>query len=639
MSADTATAAIDEGAILKLEHLPAIERALRRLRLAELIDERVLPDKRSRVTTGQCIEALVVAILTSKEGHPLYRVDQLLAGYDLELGLGWTTPAGLFHDQRLARALDALWKAGADPIVGAVFVHSVQEYALDLEIMHLDTTSSSVHGLYEESRPPKDPEDPFAIPHVTKGRSKDRRGLKQVVFGLAVTHDGAVPAVGHAASGNRSDSLELRYLMKRVAERVPDPRAVTLVGDSKLFSGETLLLARRFGFDHVTLVPKTTALRDEVLVLARDAERDGRLQVLHEKISPRTDELEVWRGCSFDVVYRYEAKDGTVTPIPVRALAVRSSALARQKQGSLERQRDRERRALEKACREQRRIRYKCGPDAFEAARRLEAKRPRFHRLVLRSRVEYVPVKRSRRGRPRRDEPRRTKEVWSVWFEIEPDPGAFERALADESSFVLVTSRPTSGPRAWSDPEVFGAYHDQNLVEGAHHWFKGKLDFAPIFLKTERRIAALAQVYVLALMVYALVQRDARAQLAARRATIAGNIKPDASPTTEVVFRLFEKVTTMRRPGEPVRVENLTTAQVHGFAALGIHVLTRPGVVAARRANPGRATAVTTAHARDAREKADGLVRMCEMSGIRQAQARRAWDLCLLRSVRDPRLL
>lgn len=125
-------------ATLLLEHLPVIGRALRRLRLAELIDERVPVDKRSRVTTGQVIEALVVAILTSREGHPLYRVDQLLAGRDLELGLGWTTPAGLFHDQRIARALDALWTAGADPIIAAAFVRAVHEYVLDLEVFHLD---------------------------------------------------------------------------------------------------------------------------------------------------------------------------------------------------------------------------------------------------------------------------------------------------------------------------------------------------------------------------------------------------------------------------------------------------------------------------------------------------------------------
>lgn len=582
-----ATVANDvEEATLKLEHLPLIRRVLKRLRIAEIIDERVPPDPRSRVTTGECLEALIVAILTSKEGHPLYRVEQLLQGYDLELGLGWTIPAGALHDQKLARDLDRLWKAGADPVVAAVFVRAVKEFAIELALWHADTTTSPVHGIYRGSRPPEDAEEPRAVPHVTKGRSKDHHGLKQVVFGLGVVNDGAIPGVGHLASGNRSDSKELRYLMRRVAERVPDPTKTTIIGDSKLFAGETFLLGQSLGFELLTLVPKTTNLRDEVLALFRESERKSPAPVLHEKLSARTGEREVWRGRSFDVVYQYEAKDGTVTPIPLHALAVHSSALATQKRPTLERRRDRERSALEKKLKRQHRLRYKCGPDTLAAAQRLEKKPLLFHRLVTRTKVEYVPAKRPRPGRPRQDEPVRKVESWSVWFEIEPIDGALERLLEDESTFVLVTTHPSTGPRAWSDPAVFRGYHDQCLVEGAHHWFKGRLDFAPIFLKTEARIAALAQVYVLALMVYALVQREARSELAQKKERIAGNIALTDRPTTEVAFRLFENVTTVRRPGRPIRIENLTTAQVHGYKVLGVDVLSRPDVEVATPRDP-----------------------------------------------------
>lgn len=375
--------------------------------------------------------------------------------------------------------------------------------------------------------------------------------------------------------------------MRRVAERVPDPKKTTVVGDSKLFSGETLLLARRIGFDFVTLVPKTTDLRDEVLAQFREAERTGRVTTLLEKVSPRTGEPETWRGCSFDVVYQYENAQKVVTPIPLRALVVESSALARQKRATLEKHRLRECRALQKEAELERRRVYRCEADALAAVERFSKKKPRFHRLAPRLRVEYRRLKRPGPGRPKKDEPRPTEQVWLVWPEVVEEEGAFERALAEDSRFVLVTSLPRTGPRARSDAEVFATYHDQNLVEGAHHWFKGKLDFAPIFLKTERRVAALAQVYVLALMVYALIQRDARMELAARRTTIAGDLKPTASPTTQVVCRLFENVTTVRRPGEPVRVENLTTAQVHGYAALGIDALSRPGVTACAPREPG----------------------------------------------------
>ena len=175
----------------KLEHLPVIAAALKRLQIAKLIDDVVPPDPRNNVTTGQCVEALVVTILTEK--RPLYLVDQLLAGYDLELGLGWSAHAGNFHDQRLARALDAIRRAGLDHVVSPVVLRAIKEYALDLSILRLDTTTNSFHGEYADSEPPAFPNSPDAIPNVTKGRSKDRPGLKQVIFGLATTNEGQVP--------------------------------------------------------------------------------------------------------------------------------------------------------------------------------------------------------------------------------------------------------------------------------------------------------------------------------------------------------------------------------------------------------------------------------------------------------------
>jgi hypothetical protein len=118
----------------------------------------------------------------------------------------------------------------------------------------------------------------------------------------------------------------------------------------------------------------------------------------------------------------------------------------------------------------------------------------------------------------------------------------------------------------------------------------GQVRFAPVHLKDRGRLAALAQVYVIALMVYALIQREARGKLAARSSKIAGNLRLTATPTTEVIFRLFENVNTMRVPNTPgVTIQNLTTAQVHGYEVLGLNVLKRAGVQLATPRAPGPA--------------------------------------------------
>jgi transposase len=578
------TTAIRRAGARKLEHLPVIATALKRLKIAEKVDELIQPDPRNVVTTGQCIEAMVVAILTGT--HTLYRVDQLLMGYDLELGLGWKVPAGRFHE-RLARSLDDLVEVGLNKVPSAIFVQALREYELDLSIMRLDTTTASVHGVFAESMAPALPEDLEAIPHVTKGRSKDHRGLKQIVFGTAVTEEG-FPAYGRAASGNRADPCELRFVMKRVAERVPDPSGTTIVGDSKLCAAETLLLARRLGFHFVTLLPKSTNARVDALRGFRAARRRGELELFLEK-KGRSGEDETWRRCSVPVVIEHEDKaTKEKTRLLLRAVVVESSGLARQKRASLEKERERERVALEKDARAQIRKVYRCEADAEEATLRLRAKAPRFHTLATKTCVETVLARRLGPGRPKRSERRKTESVFRAWFEIQGNEDAFDAILSEESSFVLVTSHPAVGEAARSNRAVFETYHDQWGVERVMHWFKGNLDFAPIFLKTPARIAALTQVYVIALMVYALIQREARRELAARETKIAGNLRPTAMPTTEVVFRLFEGVAAARRARSlGVAVENLTTAQVDGYRMLGIDVLERPGVRLAKPRPPG----------------------------------------------------
>jgi hypothetical protein len=103
---------------------------------------------------------------------------------------------------------------------------------------------------------------------------------------------------------------------------------------------------------------------------------------------------------------------------------------------------------------------------------------------------------------------------------------------------------------------------------------------APVFLKTPKRIAALGLVYVLALMTYALIQREVRRLLARTDGTFPGNKGFTAKPTTEVVFRLFERIDTIRIAGhDGVTIVNMTTAQ-HDALALLDHPILRDRRVA-----------------------------------------------------------
>src|SRR5271170_4490380 len=426
----------------RVDHLPVVVQALERLEVRKTIDELCPPDPRNRVTTGQCVEALIARLLDGS--HTLYRVDERLGAYDLALTFGWSFESDALNDERLAKALDHLYEAGLAQVHSPILLNAVRAYKLDLTRLHFDTTSFKVFGRFATSHPTDD-ENPQAIPHVTHGYSKDHRAdLKQIVYGVTVAGDGAVPVVGRVASGNRNDAPENRFNILRLAQVLPDPRGTILVADSKAFAGETLLLAREHGLRLITMLPRSVGLWDEAFTAFQQARAKGEpLTILKEEVSEReSGETNVWRGRSFDLVYHWEDEEKKEHAIPLRA-------------------------------------------HVAEGAMKdfVERKKPHFHKLTETLVAVSRPKKRARRGRPARGEPTVYETVWRVKLPLDRDPAAFEQACAEAGCFVLVTT-PVEGFAPLSDAEIFGDYKEQATVEGVMHWGKSLHEVAPVFLKT-----------------------------------------------------------------------------------------------------------------------------------------------------------
>ncbi len=575
----------------RLDELLLIANELRRLGVAALVDERVPPDPRSRVTHGQCIEALIATILLGT--HTLYSIGEVLEPYDLELTFGWPgATADHFHDVRVSAAMDALFEAGIVPVSSAALVRAVQVHELDLGRLHLDTTSVAVYGQYSLSEEPAHPEDPQAIPHVTRGHSKDKRGdLKQIVYGVSVTADGAVPTFGRAASGNRADVQETRFMLQQLSEILPEPRGTTLVGDSKFFSGETLVVAQRHGMHVVTMLPRGTLLWGQVFTAYREALGRGESVTTFKAAYPPEDPevpsseppapTKEWVGRSFDMPYTWDGEGGgSKQEIPLRLIVVESSTLRAQRTASIEGRRAKERAKLEQAKERTEKREFKCETDAGRAADAFRARYgPDLHGIATRVVSEEREAKRPGPGRPRADEARPRELIWRVKVDIDDDQEFVEEAIFCDSCYVLVSTLPRTGEHAATDQEVFDYYREQNSVEGAFRWAKNPLAVAPIFLKTSERIAALGLVYVLALMTYALIQRHARARLDATGEVVPGNRGVTSTPTTEVLFRLFRGIDVVRGvPGEPAVVSRITQSQLDALEILEHPLLKDPRV-------------------------------------------------------------
>ena len=111
------------------------------------------------------------------------------------------------------------------------------------------------------------------------------------------------------------------------------------------------------------------------------------------------------------------------------------------------------------------------------------------------------------------------------------------------------------------DGEILRAYQDQNTtVEPGFRWIKNPAAIAPVWREKPERIAALAMLTVLGLLVYSVIQRQVRLYLRTHKRQLPGNKGLTATPTAAVVLALFTQVALVQ-----LWVDEQEVAQLSGL--------------------------------------------------------------------------
>ena len=148
----------------------------------------------------------------------------------------------------------------------------------------------------------------------------------------------------------------------------------------------------------------------------------------------------------------------------------------------------------------------------------------------------HPPKKRLRRGRPPKGEGPVAEGCDRLGVQAE----ALVQAEDEPGWFVLAT---TVGPAVCSDAHIVRAYHEQTTtVEPGFRWIKPPAAIAPVWLETPERIAALAMLTVVGLLVYSLLQRQGRLYLQPHDQQVPGNKGETATPPAAVILSLFAQV-------------------------------------------------------------------------------------------------
>ena len=142
-----------------------------------------------------------LCILTANiicDNKPLYKVQEWLSKYSDGLG-GDPVAASLFNDDRLTRALSALFDSDRHSLMTEVSGSAITVNKLLTNVIHNDSTTVTFSGKYD------------TLPEAVKlkhGHNKDfRPDCKQIVFGLNITADGHVPLSYKLFDGNTNDDL------------------------------------------------------------------------------------------------------------------------------------------------------------------------------------------------------------------------------------------------------------------------------------------------------------------------------------------------------------------------------------------------------------------------------------------------
>jgi transposase len=519
-----------------IAHLPLVLGVLRRLEVATVIDRLLPPHPAHALSCGRGVEALVLAILDGH--HALYKVGRRLE----ERGMVALLQPGLtrasLNDYRLGHILDALFAANLNTVFSTVALNALEVYAIPTPWLHQDTTTIALYGAYE------DEPQTLGAPRPAYGHSKDGRDdLKQVLLSLGVSGDGGVPLRIGVRDGNRSDSVETPMAIEEcLALGLEGVRGI--VADSKAYSRRTLGLCLEHTIDLVTLVPRTCAVRQELEAWAR---QQPALPLLVEKLGRTKDEApRRWHGQSVRRYVEVEYSDGRVAVEALRFVVVHSSQLAQQQTQTYAAAQVKEAEAVANHVQHVHAQWFACLPDAEAAIAAYEGqgqghrgRRPRPWRYHA---VRYAIVaatrrtRRARRGRPAKMAAPPMESGYRLAVEVE----ALANPEEDNGWTVLAT---TVDAEVCPDADILQAYQDQNTtVEPGFRWIKNPAAIAPVWLEKPERIAALAMLTVLGLLVYSVIQRQVRLYLRTHDQQLPGNKGMTATPTAAVVLALFAQV-------------------------------------------------------------------------------------------------
>ena len=501
---------------------PIIQHFIDKLRMRETISAYVGSDSRQKVDVENILCILIHNILTTRS--PLYEVQDWLRPIDTELMDISHADIKYVYDERIGRALEKFYACRYSDIYFRLALRAIKLFELDTTQIHQDTTTITFTGKYA---------DWSAKENLTHGHNKDHRpDLKQLVLGISVTADGAVPLIHQIYDGNQTDDKVHINNHKRL-QKLLNCSDFIYVADCKLCTEENLNKINHWSGRFVSVMPRTW--KEGATFRRRVMNDEVEWKYIHSRKNNRepkkkTDKYYVAKG-KFSTVHGYHL------------YWIHSTQKAEQDVETRIRR-------LRKCLSELKELQQKLNKYSLKTKEQIRDRVENFIKknncgnLIDYAIEEHMEVytKYNAIGRPNKSTPKKKikKTIYTITFNTNKDRIALQAKT--DGIFPLITNLT---PTQYKSVDVLKIYKYQPFIEKRYSQIKTYQEIAPAYLKKDTRVLGLLHMHVMALMVATLIERQLRnamKQKGIKALPIYPEDRDCTSPTMYDLVRLFRNV-------------------------------------------------------------------------------------------------
>ena len=519
-----------------VEGMPLITSIAQRLDLATIFSKYIPSYGNEKIPVMDALMILLCNITGGRQ--PLYQLEQWAQRIEPKCFQLKQEQLLYFNDDRFARALDKLYLSDRASLMTEIVVKMIKAVDLDIDRIHNDSTSVKAYG--------KMPGKTITGLELLRGHSKDHRpDLKQLVFSLTISADGAVPIHYKTYPGNRTDDtthIETWDTISRLTGRCD----FIYVADCKLCTSRQLAYIVGKGGRVITIMPKTWKESDTFKQELRSNSKRYRKKIIWRREIPE-------QSGKYESFSLFSAIDGggddsgnfRAGKGGYRIFWYRSSEKVKKDRLSREQK-------LQKAESQLLNLIPKLNKRKLKTKEAIENqvqvilrkyRVERFFKITILEKITESKIQMTR-GRPGPNAKYRTCTQISYLLSWEADKKALRQEKNVDGIFPLLTTDDSLSAKS-----ILLYYKYQPRLEKRFTQLKSVHEAAPLLFKKIERVEAIMFLFFLSLMIQAIIEREVRLKMkekGIKTLPIYPESRDAYHPTTSKILETFEGISSYR---------------------------------------------------------------------------------------------